>query len=116
MELVGEYVSLLRSASRLTQVELADKIGVHVRTVRNLESGRHEPKPTDLAAVLELLHGSWVHVAQLLQPSATKTLVERLAREAISGQGFTDEQRALLEGLTPDQKAAILTVARQMQQ
>lgn len=116
MELVGAYVSLLRNASRLTQDELADKVGVHVRTVRNLESGRHEPKPTDLAAVLELLHGSWVHVAQLLRPGATKTLVERLAKQVAEGSSFTDEQRAFLENLTPEQKAAILAVARQMQQ
>lgn len=115
MEMVGAYVSLLRGASGLTQPELAAKIGVSEKTIRNLESGRHEPKPTDLALVLNLLRGSWVHVAQLLQPSATKTLVERLAMEAIDGQGFTDEQRAFLENLTPDQKAAILAVARQMQ-
>lgn len=116
MELVGVYLSALRSANGLSQPQLAEKIGVHERTVRNLETGRHEPKPTDLAEILDLLHGSWIHVSQLLRPGATKALAEKLAKDASEGKGFTEEQRAFLEGLTPEQKAALLSVAHQMQQ
>lgn len=114
MEMVGAYISALRNARGLTQPELAEKIGIHVRTVRNIESGRHEPKPTDLDTALNLLQGSWIHVSQLLRPGATRELAERLAKEATEGEGFTDEQRAFLEGLTPAQKDALLRVARQM--
>lgn len=116
MEYVGAYISELRSANGLTQPELAAKIGVHERTVRNMESGRHESKPTDLAAALDLLHGSWIHVAQLLRSSADAALARKLAADAVKGTGFTDEQRAFLENLTPDQKAALLSVAHQMRQ
>lgn len=116
MDLVGVYISTLRSANGLSQPDLAAKIGVHERTVRNTESGKHEPKPTDLAIILDLLHGSWIHVAQLMRPGATRELAEKLAKDVIDGRGFTEEQRAFLEGLTPEQKAALLSVARQMGQ
>lgn len=116
MRLVGAYVGALRTANGLTQPELAEKVGISEKTVRNIESGRHEPKTTVLDTILDLLHGSWAHVAQLLRPGANRDLAERLAKEAIGGESFTDEQRVFLEGLTPDQKDAILRVARQMQQ
>jgi transcriptional regulator with XRE-family HTH domain len=116
MDLVGTYISTLRSATGLSQPDLAAKIGVHERTIRNMERGTHEPKPTDLALVLEILHGSWIHISQLLSPSATKALAEQLAKDVIDGRGFTEEQRIFLETLTPEQKAALLSVARQMRQ
>lgn len=116
MEMVGVYVGVLRRARSLTQPELAEKIGVHERTIRNLEGGKHEAKPTDLAQVLTLLSGSWVHIAQLMQPTATRALAERLAKDVTEGKGFTEDQRVFLENLTQDQKEALLAVARQMQQ
>lgn len=115
MELVGAYISALRSATGLSQPELALKVGVSERTVRNLESGKHEPKPSDLAQILDLIHGSWLHVAQLLRPDASIATVERLVRDIQDGRGFTEEQLAFLEKLTPDQRADLLSVARQMQ-
>ena len=114
MELVGAYVGVLRNARGLTQPELAEQVGVSEKTIRNIERGRHEPKTIVLDTILDLLHGSWAHVGQLLRPGASRDLAERLAKEVTEGKGFTDDQRAFLEGLTPDQKDAILRVARQM--
>jgi transcriptional regulator with XRE-family HTH domain len=114
MEYVGEYVSELRGLRGLNQAQLAEKIGVHERTVRNLETAKHEPKPSDLDTALAFLQGSWAHVAQLMRPGATLDLARRLAHEAFSGVGFTEEQRLFLENLTPEQKKTLLDVARQM--
>lgn len=115
MDLVGTYISALRTLTGLSQPELAAKVGVSERTLRNLETGKHQPKPSDLAQILEQLHGSWAHVAQLLRPGATQSMAERLAKDVHDGVGFTEEQLIFLESLTPEQKAALLTVARQMQ-
>ena len=38
MDLVGAYVGALRAGQGLSQIDLAAKIGVHERTIRNLES------------------------------------------------------------------------------
>lgn len=115
MKAVGVYVGVLRTEQGITQEAMAQRAGISEKTLRNLESGRHEPKLTKLADIVELLRGSTTHVAELMRPSATVERARILAREALSGAGFTDEQRAFLEGLTPEQKAALLSVARQMQ-
>ena len=105
MDYVGTYVATLRDARGLTQPDFA-----------LLEAGRHAPRTTDLDTILHYLQGNWTHVEQLLRPDASKALAQRLAQEIINGTGFTSEQRSLLENLTPEQKAALLTVARQMRQ
>ncbi len=115
MKAVGIYVGILRSDLGLSQDELAQKVHISEKTLRNLESGKHEPKVTKLEEIITLVRGSWLHVNQLIR-SGTPELARQLANDVIAGKGFTEEQRTLLEGLTPEQKAALLSVARQMQQ
>lgn len=116
MDYVGVYVAALRDSKGLTQPDFALKVGVSERTVRNIEAGRHAPRTTDLDNILDYLQGSWTHVEQLLRPGATKALAQKLAQDVINGTGFTSSERSLLENLSPEQKAALLTVARQMRQ
>lgn len=115
MEAVGVYVRTLRDLRGMNQEALARAIGVHVRTIRNMESAKHASKPADLDAALKHLKGSWAHIARLMPPDAKLDLARELAQEAFSETGFTEEERSYLEGLTPEQKDALITVARQMQ-
>lgn len=45
----------MRKGQDMKQQELADKAGVSVRTIRNLEAGRNELSPGNLSAVLDAL-------------------------------------------------------------
>lgn len=116
MEAIGVYVRALRTESGLTQEALAREVSLSEKSIRNLENGTHEPKVTKLGEIIKLLRGSAVHVAQLMDPAASINQALELADEIIKQTGFTDDQRRYLEGLTPSQKQALLTVAREMQQ
>lgn len=80
MKLVGLYVGILRVDLGLSQEELAQKVHISEKTLRNLESGKHEPKVTKLEEIVNLVHGSWVHVKQLLG-SGEPELARQLAKE-----------------------------------
>lgn len=116
MEAIGVYVRTLRDERGFTQEGLARLVGISEKTMRNLESGRHDPKIETLAQIVTLVRGSLAHVGRLMDPSAPIELARQLADEVLSNGGFTDEQRVYLESLTPDQKRALLTVAREMKQ
>lgn len=116
MELVGVYISTLRGARGVSQIELADRVGLSEKTIRNIEAARHALKLDDLDSILEVIGGTWSHIMQLAQPRADEGLARQLAEIAYAGDGFTEEERAYLEGLTPAQKRALLAVARQMKQ
>jgi DNA-binding XRE family transcriptional regulator len=116
MEAIGVYVRTLRDKHGLTQEGLAGLVGISEKTMRNLESGRHDPKIETLAKIVAQVQGSLAHVARLMDPAATVEQARDLAIEALSDGGFTDEQRAYLESLTADQKRALLAVAREMKQ
>lgn len=51
----GAEISAMRHGQGLSQKQLAKKAGVSLRTVGNLEAGRHEPQAGKLAAVLDAL-------------------------------------------------------------
>lgn len=51
----GHEIRAMRKGQAITQEELADRAGVGLRTIRNLEAGRVELQPGNLAAVLDAL-------------------------------------------------------------
>lgn len=53
---IGQYISKKRQAQGLTETELAEKSGVHVRTVTNWEANRHVPTGAKLQAVFTALN------------------------------------------------------------
>lgn len=116
MEAIGVYVRTLRDRRGFTQEGLAGLVGISEKTMRNLESGRHDPKIETLAQIVVQIRGSLAHIARLMDPAAPISLALELAGEALSDGGFTDEQRAYLESLTPEQKRVLLSVAREMKQ
>ena len=51
----GQQVLAYRTRAALTQIELADQIGVHRRSVQNWEAGESYPKPETLQRLIVVL-------------------------------------------------------------
>lgn len=110
---VGIYIATLRTG-RFSQEEIAKRIGVSEKIVRAWEKGVHEPKVSLMNALLSILQGSWDDVKRLMLEDANDTMAREMAKQRLKGAGLTDEQRAFLESLNPDQREALLAFARQM--
>ena len=52
--MIGEYVKQKRKLFRLTQIELADRTGVGIRFIRELENGKPTVQLNKVNQVLEL--------------------------------------------------------------
>ena len=52
---VGQYLLTLRSRGQLTQATLADRIGVHRRSVQKWESGETYPTADNLRTLIAVL-------------------------------------------------------------
>ena len=53
--MIGEYIKQKRKLFRLTQIELADRTGVGIRFIRELENGKPTVQLNKVNQVLELL-------------------------------------------------------------
>lgn len=115
MATVGIYLKYLREDQGLTQEQAGDAIGMSDRIVSAWEKGRHQPKVEQLYALVEYLGGVWDDITILMRKGSRKDEALELAKRRRSGdRGFSGEERAYLESLSPEQKAALLAVARQM--
>ncbi|MBQ1176401.1 MAG: helix-turn-helix transcriptional regulator [Paludibacteraceae bacterium] len=52
--MIGEYIKQKRKLFRLTQIELADRTGVGIRFIRELEKGKTTVQLNKVNQVLEL--------------------------------------------------------------
>ena len=52
--MIGEYIKQKRKLFRLTQIELADRTGVGIRFIRELENGKLTVQLNKVNQVLEL--------------------------------------------------------------
>ena len=52
--MIGEYIKQKRRLFRLTQIELADRTGVGIRFIRELEKGKSTVQLNKVNQVLEL--------------------------------------------------------------
>ena len=114
MTAVGVYLQELREAQRLTLKAVAESLGVSDRIVSAWEKGEHTPKIDVMPKLLARLRGAWEDVSVLMGEGASEEAARDLAQRRLGGGHLTDEQRAFIEGLSPDQLAAILAVAKQM--
>lgn len=115
MAAVGEYIRYLREDQGLTLQEVGTAIDMSDRIVSAWEKGRHQPKVEQLFNLVTFLGGVWDDVTILIRRGAKKEEALVLAKRRRSGdRGFSAEEKAYLESLSPEQKAALLAVARQM--
>lgn len=116
MDAIGIYVRDLRKDCGYNQADLARITGISEKTIRNIESGRHDSKIDSIAEVVAAIRGSMVHVGRLMAKGATESLAHQLAQEVIQKTGFTDAQREYLESLPHDQKVALLEMIEKLKQ
>lgn len=114
MEAVGAYIATLRERRGYTQSLFAEKMHISERGLRDWEKGRTAPDVAALQLLLEQLKGSWSHIAVLAREESTVEDGRAYAERQAAGVGLTDEQRAFIENLDPDQIAALVAVAEQM--
>ena len=75
---MGQRIMVRRKSLRMTQEELADKLGVSAQMISNLELGKKAIRPENLAKVCEVLGLSADFV---LTGTNTKTAVDAVAEK-----------------------------------
>ena len=78
MQLVGKTISSLRKEKNMTQMELADRLGISFQAVSNWERGQTMP---DIAKLGELAEIFGVTIDELLGSKKSARMVERIIRE-----------------------------------
>ena len=77
---MGQRIMFRRKALRLTQEELAEKLGVSTQMISNLELGKKAIRPENLARVCDVLGLSANFV---LTGTNTKTAVDAVAEKLV---------------------------------
>lgn len=85
---VGENIRRLRQAARMTQKQLADKIGVALVTIQQYESGRRRPRVAQLQRLAEVFGMS----AYSLAPSTRFTWIAPEQEGARAQEGKEDSK------------------------
>jgi len=117
MVAVGIYIKYLREDQGISQEDAGKAIGMSDRIISAWEKNQHQPRVEQLYELVQYLGGVWDDITVLMRKDAKTEDALSLAKKRRSGDiGFTPEQRAYLESLTPAQKAALLAVAEQMRQ
>ena len=88
-----------RRSAKITQAELADRIGVHRSTVANYELGRRKPSLTELKEIAKVLHVDVNYILEGSEVSSEDELLTR-ANEVFSDLNIsTDDKDALFRDL-----------------
>ena len=77
---MGQRIMVRRKSLRMTQEEMAEKLGVSTQMISNLELGKKAIRPENLAKVCALLDLSADFV---LTGTSTKTAVDAVAQKLI---------------------------------
>ena len=80
LKAMGQRIMVRRKALRMTQEELAEKLGVSTQMISNLELGKKAIRPENLAKVCEVLELSADFV---LTGNNTKTAVDVVAEKLV---------------------------------
>lgn len=103
MEAVGAYIRALRQERELSQVRLAELVGVSNNTIWRIEAGQQEPKGNQLAAILTIVKGRIDHVYELL----SNALATKADGEAKAKQHLTTESVLALADSDPKRIALL---------
>ena len=111
MKLIGKEITDLRKAHNMTQMELADKLGISFQAVSNWERGNTMPDISKLPELAEIFH---ISVDELLKGNAS--LVTAVLDDTVDvyiKEGKTTEQEIAdtLPILKPEQAKKILEKA-----
>lgn len=78
LKTMGQRIMVRRKARRMTQEELAEKLGVSTQMISNLELGKKAIRPENLAKVCDVLDLS---ADFILTGTNTKTAVDAVAEK-----------------------------------
>ena len=78
LKTMGQRIMVRRKSLRMTQEELAEKLGVSTQMISNLELGKKAIRPDNLAKVCEVLELS---ADFILTGTNTKTVVDAVAEK-----------------------------------
>lgn len=78
LKTMGQRIMVRRKAQRMTQEELAEKLGVSTQMISNLELGKKAIRPENLAKVCDVLGLS---ADFILTGTNTKTAVDAVAEK-----------------------------------
>jgi HTH-type transcriptional regulator, cell division transcriptional repressor len=98
----GDRVTLAREALGLDQVGLADKLGIKVKTLRNWEEDRAEPRANKLQMLAGVLNVSmiWLMSGRGMQPDFAGNTTQRVVDECLCElQSLQGQQRQITERL-----------------
>ena len=113
MKQVGKQIADLRKENNMTQMELADKMGVSFQAVSNWERGNTMPDISKLPELAEIFH---ISVDELLIVKGKVTLVSAVLDDTIAayieeGKATEQEIADTLPILKPEQAKKILEKA-----
>ena len=80
LKVMGQRIAARRKSLKLTQEEMAEKIGVSTQMISNLELGKKAIRPENLAKVCEVLELSADFV---LTGTDTRTAVDAVAEKLV---------------------------------
>ena len=80
LKVMGQRIAARRKSLKLTQEEIAEKIGVSTQMISNLELGKKAIRPENLAKVCEVLELSADFV---LTGTDTRTAVDAVAEKLV---------------------------------
>ncbi|MEZ8297349.1 helix-turn-helix domain-containing protein [Vibrio splendidus] len=97
--MLNENIKRLREEKGVTQLDMAQAVGTSTKTVMNWESGKTEPKASELVTIAKRL-GVSVNEVLGQKESAQKKLLEKIS-SAIDGfnQSEIDSLSIMIEGL-----------------
>src|SRR5690349_12523261 len=99
---LGEWLRQARKAVPLTQEELAERAGVSVYTISNLERGvPHAPRPDTLRLLVRALNATSEDIARLLQSARSIPDPPGLGASRTPIVGSAPQQATLPLPLTP---------------
>ena len=111
MKLIGKEITDLRKAHNMTQMELADKLGISFQAVSNWERGNTMPDISKLPELAEIFH---ISVDELLKGKAslvTAVLDDTVDTYIEEGKVTEQEIADTLPILKPEQAKKILEKA-----
>lgn len=115
MQAAGMYLRTLRDWEKLTQKDVAQKLGVSTKQVERWEKGDSDPSSTALAAFIELVHGSAEQVKRLiLDKNATEEDGRELARRWLSRPN-RDYIASRMAEIPENERGGMLAILEDMQ-
>ena len=93
LKAMGQRIMVRRKSLRMTQEELAEKLGVSTQMISNLELGKKAIRPNNLARVCEVLKLSADFV---LTGTNTKTAVDIVAEKLVP---LTEEELQMVSNM-----------------